>query len=495
MWWTFMVNLMNNLANLQSQQQLNESKSLLTKSVERLTSGKRVNQAKDNPADFAIGLRLNIGSSSALQSIHNVNDASSVAQVASVGIEIQANLLGRAQELALQAAGNPTLSDRDRGLINNELQSVIEDFNAVAENTRFNGMPLLDGRFNGSFQVGGSLADHVSLNISSSLGASVGAQRLQSDGSILSNEVSAVATAAIATNGVAAQELVVSQNGGSGSATIVANASAAEVASSIGLIEDIGADAITNIQLSISAFSSSNISFSLGSGDSAGVSNTQTITATVSDSGDLSHVVNAINDVFEKTGVTANFATGSKTEITLINEQGENIQIADIKGFDAELTSASGAVTNLLEGGVDSALISGQVSVFSETATGFSIDSISADIFAATTTDSTLASINTVDASTQSGAQDALGVIDRALDQLGGSLAVLGSFQNSNGYRLDQLSTGFQNNTAALGRKVDADFALEVTEQINQQIKFQVNAAVFGVSGNTAKNFLDLLNN
>ncbi|WP_395168596.1 flagellin [Piscirickettsia salmonis] len=86
-------------------------------------------------------------------------------------------------------------------------------------------------------------------------------------------------------------------------------------------------------------------------------------------------------------------------------------------------------------------------------------------------------------------------LIDRALDQLGGSLAVLGSFQNSNGYRLDQLSTGFQNNTAALGRKVDADFALEVTEQINQQIKFQVNAAVFGVSGNTAKNFLDLLNN
>lgn len=449
-----MVNLMNNLTNLQSQQQLSESKSLLTKSVERLTSGKRVNQAKDNPADFAIGLRLNIGSSSALQSIHNVNDASSVAQVASAGIEIQANLLGRAQKLALQAAGNPTLSDRDRGLINNELQSVIEDFNAVAENTRFNGMPLLDGRFNGSFQVGGSLADHVSLSISSSLSSSVGAQRLQSDGSILSNEVSAVATAAIATNGVAAQELVVSQNGSSGSATIVANASAAEVASSMNLIEGIDADAITNTQLSISTFSSSNISFSLGSGDSAGVSNAQTITATVSDSGDLSHVVNAINDAFEKTGVTANFVTGSMTEITLINERGENIQIADIGGFDAELTSASGTVTNLLEGGVDSALISGQVSLFSETATVFSIDSTSADIFAATTTDSKLASINTVDASTQSGAQDALGVIDHALDQLGGSLAGLGSFKNSNGYRLDQLSAGFQNNTAALGLKV-----------------------------------------
>ncbi|AKP73829.1 Flagellin [Piscirickettsia salmonis] len=88
-----------------------------------------------------------------------------------------------------------------------------------------------------------------------------------------------------------------------------------------------------------------------------------------------------------------------------------------------------------------------------------------------------------------------MGVIDHALDQLGGSLAGLGSFKNSNGYRLDQLSAGFQNNTAALGRKVDADFALEVTEQINQQIKFQVNAAVFAVSGNAAKNFLDLLNN
>ncbi|AKP73828.1 hypothetical protein Psal006b_01754 [Piscirickettsia salmonis] len=253
-------------------------------------------------------------------------------------------------------------------------------------------MPLLDGRFNGSFQVGGSLTDHVSLSISSSLGSSVGAQRLQSDGSVLSNEASAVATAAIATNGVAAQELVVSQNGGSGSATIVANASAAEVASSMNLIEGIDADGITNTQLSISTFSSSNIiSFSLGSGDSAGVSNAQTITATVSDSGDLSHVVNAINDAFEKTGVTANFVTGSMTEITLINEQGENIQIADIAGFDAELTSASGTVTNLLEGGVDSALISGQVSLFSETATGFSIDSTSADIFAATTTDSKLA--------------------------------------------------------------------------------------------------------
>ncbi|OAJ33500.1 A-type flagellin [Piscirickettsiaceae bacterium NZ-RLO1] len=211
--------------------------------------------------------------------------------------------------------------------------------------------------------------------------------------------------------------------------------------------------------------------------------------------GSDAYVVNAINDAFKETGVTANFVTGSMTEITLINEQGENIQITDITGFDAELISASGTVTNLLEGGVDSALISGQVSLFSESAIGFSVNSTSADIFAAAITDSKLASINTVDASTQSGAQDALGVIDHALDQLGGFLADLGSFQNNNDYRLDQLSTGFQNNTAALGRKVDADFTLEVTEQINQQMKFQVNAAVFGVSGNAAKNFIDLLNN
>ncbi|ODN41716.1 flagellin N-terminal helical domain-containing protein [Piscirickettsia litoralis] len=490
-----MVNPINNPAGLQSQQQLNESKSLLARSIERLTTGKRVNQAKDNPADFAIGLRLNVDISSTLQAIQNTNDASSVAQVASGGLEIQTDLLGRAQELALQAAGNPTLSDSDRALINNELQGVIEDFNDVAENTSFNGTSLLDGSFSGSFQLGASVSNGVSLSISSSLGAAVGSQTLSSDGSILNNDVSATGTSAIVANGVAAQNFTVLQNSGSENVAIAANASAAEVASSIDAVDGVTATAETSIQLSASSFSSSNISLSLGSGDSTGVGNAQTINATISDPSDLTNLANAINDTSDQTGVTASFVDGNTAAITLTNAAGDNIQISDIAGFNADLTSSAGTVTNLTEVGTDSALISGQVSISSDSATSFNIDSTSADIFAATNSTSSLANFDSIDASSQSGAQDALAIIGDALGQLTTSLTGLGAFQNSNERRVDQLDTSFQNSTAALGRKVDADFSQEVTEQIGRQIKFQVNAAILGIPGNASKSFLSLLNN
>ena len=158
----------SNILALTSARQLAQTTKAFQRSLERLASGSRVNSARDDAAGMAIGTGLESQRRGMLQAIRNMNDARGFLGTAEGALTAQTDLIQRMRELALQAA-NGTLSDKDRGYLNSELQQLVEEFNRISSQTEFNGVKLLDGSFETTdLQIGATKGQTISFNIAKS---------------------------------------------------------------------------------------------------------------------------------------------------------------------------------------------------------------------------------------------------------------------------------------------------------------------------------------
>ncbi|MDR0949003.1 MAG: flagellin [Lachnospiraceae bacterium] len=119
---------------------------LMAKSMERLSSGLKINHAKDNPSGLAMAKRMNAQLSRTAVSIQNASDGISVIETADGALAEINNMLARMRELAVQAA-NDTLTEEDKATAQAEVSQLKEEITALANNTQFNGQPLLNGEF------------------------------------------------------------------------------------------------------------------------------------------------------------------------------------------------------------------------------------------------------------------------------------------------------------------------------------------------------------
>jgi flagellin len=143
-----------NISSLNAQRNLNRSQSDLFVSLQRLSSGLRINSAKDDAAGLAISDRMTTQIRGLDQARRNANDGISLAQVAEGALQSSTDILQRIRELAIQSM-NATNSASDRSALNNEVQQLAQELQRVAATTEFNGQKLLDGSFSGAvFQVG-----------------------------------------------------------------------------------------------------------------------------------------------------------------------------------------------------------------------------------------------------------------------------------------------------------------------------------------------------
>jgi len=146
---------------------LNTSQSSLTTSLQRLSSGLRINSAKDDAAGFAIAERFSAQIRGNDQAARNANDGISLAQTASGDLDQIGANLQRVRELAVQAS-NASNSASDRASLNLEANQLIEEIDRVAKNSSFNGTKLLDGSFaSKSFQVGANSSANDQISIAS----------------------------------------------------------------------------------------------------------------------------------------------------------------------------------------------------------------------------------------------------------------------------------------------------------------------------------------
>jgi flagellin len=166
-----------NVASLTSQRNLGGSQELLKTSLERLSTGLRINSAKDDAAGLAISERFTSQIKGLDQGIRNANDGISLAQTAEGALGEVTNNLQRIRELAVQAS-NATNTADDRTALQNEVSALVSEIDRVAQQTTFNGTKLLDGGFTGAvFQIGANAGDSITINsISNSTAASLGTE-------------------------------------------------------------------------------------------------------------------------------------------------------------------------------------------------------------------------------------------------------------------------------------------------------------------------------
>jgi flagellin len=150
-----------NLMSLNAQRNLNTSQSAMALAVQRLSSGLRVNSAKDDAAGLAIAERMSAQVRGMNVAIRNASDAISMFQTAEGAMGKIGDTLQRIRELAVQAA-NGALSDDDRALLQTEVDQLVEEIARVADNTKFNGVNLLDGSLTSTdFQIGADSSDTI----------------------------------------------------------------------------------------------------------------------------------------------------------------------------------------------------------------------------------------------------------------------------------------------------------------------------------------------
>ncbi|MCG5510198.1 flagellin [Ectothiorhodospira lacustris] len=164
-----------NVASLNAQRNLNASQGQLQTSLQRLSSGLRINSAKDDAAGLAIAERFTAQIRGQNQAIRNANDGISFAQTAEGALTEIGNIAQRVRELAVQSA-NATNSASDREALNNEVKQSIAEINRIASATQFNGYNLLDGsESNLIFQVGANAGQTIVVDGLDARGSKLGA--------------------------------------------------------------------------------------------------------------------------------------------------------------------------------------------------------------------------------------------------------------------------------------------------------------------------------
>jgi flagellin len=157
-----------NVASLSAQNQLNKSQNLSNQALERLSSGLRINSAKDDAAGLAISTRFQAQISGLNVAQRNANDGISLAQTAEGALDEITNNLQRIRELSVQSA-NATNSDSDRQALDDEVQQRISEIDRISSQTSFNGLNVLDGTFgSAAFQVGANAGETISVDLTQS---------------------------------------------------------------------------------------------------------------------------------------------------------------------------------------------------------------------------------------------------------------------------------------------------------------------------------------
>lgn len=158
------INVGTGVASLRADRSLNKASDLIKKNFDRLASGKRINNAADDPAGLAVALDLLSNADVRSVAARNMGDAVSMATIADGALEQTSDITMRMSELAMQSS-NGTLSDTQRKALNDEFQALRGELDRISSTTEFNGQSLLGGDANVDLQVGTDSSAHSRLQM------------------------------------------------------------------------------------------------------------------------------------------------------------------------------------------------------------------------------------------------------------------------------------------------------------------------------------------
>ena len=472
-----------NVASLNAQRNLSQSQGALSTALQRLSSGLRINTARDDAAGLAISERFTAQIRGLDQARRNANDGVSLAQTAEGALKSSGDILQRIRELSVQSA-NASNSAGDRKALQAEVSQLVSELDRIANTTEFNGLKLLDGSF-------GSAAFQVGANANQIITATTGDFRttVYGNSGYNSSLITASDGAAFAAETFDIQGLE--------SATITATAAdtARTLANKVNSAADVtgvSATALTKGQL---AFDTADQSYSLAitSNNTTAVNVTFSV-GTVNTAEGLASAVSAINDAASKTGVTAQL-NDTQDGIILANATGENIRVENGAASGGGITLGNFDATNDdFEAGVAAAAgaaldIVGFLKFNSDR--GFAIANSGGTNIADGS--ATLQSVSEIDVSNVDGANTALAIVDAALSAVNGTRARFGALQSRFENTVSNLQITSENLSASRSRIRDADFAAETAALTRAQILQQAGTAVLAQANAIPNNVLSLL--
>lgn len=486
-----------NVASLNTQRNLGTSAKGLDTSLQRLSTGFRINSAKDDAAGLQISNRLTNQISGLGVAVRNANDGISLAQTAEGALQQSTNLLQRVRDLALQSA-NGSNSASERRALQDEVTQLQGEFNRIADTTSFGGRKILDGTFGSQqFQVGANAFETIDVTLGNFRASSVGNNTRTLAGSVANTGLgrATAAGAAAAANNVAGTVTIAGSTGTSSAISVAGSSAkvAADAINSASGTTNVTADARTVVGLSALS-ASGTVNFNLTGSNTTAVNIRATVTTT-----DLSALAAEINTKSGQTGITAEISSGV---LKMTSERGDDIVIGDFAndaagtvnlttyGYDG--TGAAVDTVALTSGTNDSSRAMGVVKLNSSKAFTSTSSTTSTDT-ATTAQVSALDAVDKIDITTAIGAQKALDIVDSALTFIDSSRAELGAKQNRFENTISNLQNIQENASAARSRIRDTDFAAETSELTKNQILQQAGTAILAQANQLPQAVLSLL--
>jgi len=518
-----------NVASIRTNRAIEATQKELSRSVQRISSGIKLNSAKDDPAGLATADRMSVQIRGLSMAVRNANDGISMAQTAEGALQEVTNMLQRIQELAVQAS-NPSNGVSTRASLQEEVVQLNAEISRISDETEFNGQKLLSGGIiNANFQIGLRPENLINLSIPETSPSSLGNFYAKSD----NQGETAVGSANLGiVQGEASanrlQEQVITLRGFNTGlvAPTVEIETEETVQSVVRKINDIEgltgvtASAKTTVALEEvydpATAGKQNISFRLYGDNAKRADSTDSVNAAfisssiseVSEAG-FRDFITSINSKKSVTGVTAAYFGKGKVELS--NDNGADISI---EGFtnstDSEttpvqnsalVTGAAGTPQVTLTEGIDgdSVTVGGVITLNSPKP--FSVSSnlaaVEGSLFNNANVDepnaSLFNSLSDVDVSTIEGAARAVNVGANALEQITGFRGHLGSIQKRFETTITTLESISENTQAARSRLMDTDFAEEVSRFTRGQILQQAGIAILAQANSAPFAVLELL--
>ena len=374
-----------NISSMQAQSSVRTSGLNLATAMERLSSGVRINSAKDDAAGLAISTRMTASIRGISAAIRNANDGISLTQTAEGSLAQIGDNLQRIRELAVQSA-NTGNNASDRAAMNNEAKQLVAEIDRVANNTTYNGIKLLDGSFQGQdLQVGAGNGsnDRIAISIDSAKSSALG---------VGSNSSYAASTVGVAVGDTALAASALNINGyttgaaaDDGVSYTLPATSGIAVAAAINAISANTKVTATVGETSVAGVAVTNFSTVVDDGDVMvnGVS-IGAIAAASTAAGRGGQVAAAVNAISSQTGVTATFNTTTGA-VALNAADGRNITVTSTLGTAA--TGLASGVTSSMVGATSTST----AAVTGLTINGVAIDSVTVDPTKTTSTQPTVA--------------------------------------------------------------------------------------------------------
>jgi flagellin len=503
-----------NISAVAAQNSLRTSGLNQTTAMERLSSGVRINSAKDDAAGLAISTRMTANIRGLAAAIRNANDGISLTQTAEGSLASIGDNLQRIRELAVQSA-NSSNNATDRAALHAEASQLVSEIDRIAANATFNGIKLLDGSYQDqNLQVGsGNEAnDRISISIASAKSSSLGVGGGSSYSTVVNGGTAptAVGATALVSGALALNGFVVGAASTDGVSSTGSDSSGIAVAAAINAVSG-QSGVMASVQKTVTAGTAVGavgatgfgVTLAAGAVSINGVSIGQIDSAT-SAVGRAAQMAAAINAKSGQTGVIAEFST-TDGAVKLTATDGRNIAI-DVKSTATSISSAMTGLTHTAgttSGATTTSVTRSSVKLSSSNASGITVEGLTAAGLAAAgltgvtsytaSTATAGAGVSTVDLTTATGSQTALSTLDKAINTITDARAAMGAYQNRLNASIANLETSSMNLQASRSRILDTDYAKETTNLAKSQIIQQAATAMLAQANQSAQSVLSLL--